>query len=175
MCGIVGVFDLKVNHMELRATVLKMSKKVRHRGPDWSGIFYCEKAILAHERLSIVDPQSGKQPLYSKDGNLILAVNGEIYNHQEIRKRYEKTWEFQTHSDCEVILPLYQDKGPAFIEELNGIMRLARANGVNWGIGHGHVDFAGSSVVHMQGGVIALIFCWLIGPRHGKYDARARS
>jgi asparagine synthase (glutamine-hydrolysing) len=125
MCGIVGVFDLKVNHMELRATVLKMSKKVRHRGPDWSGIFYCEKAILAHERLSIVDPQSGKQPLYSKDCNLILAVNGEIYNHQEIRKRYENSYDFQTHSDCEVILPLYQDKGPAFIEELNGIFAFA--------------------------------------------------
>ena len=125
MCGIVGVFDLKVNHLELRSTVLKMSKKVRHRGPDWSGIFYCDKAILAHERLSIVDPQSGKQPLYSKDCNLILAVNGEIYNHQEIRKRYEKTYEFQTHSDCEVILPLYQDKGPAFIEELNGIFAFA--------------------------------------------------
>ena len=125
MCGIVGVFDLKVNHMELRATVLKMSKKVRHRGPDWSGIFICEKAILAHERLSIVDPQSGKQPLYSKDCNLILAVNGEIYNHQEIRKRYENSYEFQTHSDCEVILPLYQDKGPAFIEELNGIFAFA--------------------------------------------------
>ena len=125
MCGIVGVFDLKVNHMELRATVLKMSKKIRHRGPDWSGIFICEKAILAHERLSIVDPQSGKQPLYSKDCNLILAVNGEIYNHQEIRKRYENSYEFQTHSDCEVILPLYQDKGPAFIEELNGIFAFA--------------------------------------------------
>ena len=125
MCGIVGVFDLKINHMELRATVLKMSKKVRHRGPDWSGIFYCEKAILAHERLSIVDPQSGKQPLYSKDGNLILAVNGEIYNHQEIRKRYEDSYEFLTHSDCEVILPLYRDKGPAFIEELNGIFAFA--------------------------------------------------
>jgi asparagine synthase (glutamine-hydrolysing) len=125
MCGIVGVFDLKVNHLELRSTVLKMSKKIRHRGPDWSGIFICEKAILAHERLSIVDPQSGKQPLYSKDCNLILAVNGEIYNHQEIRKRYEKTYEFQTHSDCEVILPLYQDKGPAFIEELNGIFAFA--------------------------------------------------
>ncbi|MGC1391086.1 MAG: asparagine synthase B [Bacteroidales bacterium] len=125
MCGIVGVFDLKVNHMELRSTVLKMSKKVRHRGPDWSGIFYCEKAILAHERLSIVDPQSGKQPLYSKDCNLILAVNGEIYNHQEIRKRYESSYDFQTHSDCEVILPLYRDKGPAFIEELNGIFAFA--------------------------------------------------
>ena len=125
MCGIVGVFDLKVNYLELRASILKMSKKVRHRGPDWSGIFYCEKAILAHERLSIVDPQSGKQPLYSKNGNLILAVNGEIYNHQEIRARYEKSYDFQTHSDCEVILPLYQEKGPAFIEELNGIFAFA--------------------------------------------------
>lgn len=131
MCGIIGVFDLKVNHTELRSTVLKMSKKVRHRGPDWSGIFYCEKAILAHERLSIVDPQSGKQPLYSKDCNLILTVNGEIYNHQEIRKRYEKTYEFQTHSDCEVILPLYRDKGPAFIEELNGIFAFALYDKVN--------------------------------------------
>jgi asparagine synthase (glutamine-hydrolysing) len=125
MCGIVGVFDLKVNHMELRATVLKMSKKLRHRGPDWSGIFYCEKAILAHERLSIVDPQSGKQPLYSKDGNLILAVNGEIYNHQEIRSRYKDSYEFLTHSDCEVILPLYRDKGPDFLEEMNGIFAFA--------------------------------------------------
>ena len=125
MCGIVGVFDLKVNHMELRAGILKMSKKVRHRGPDWSGIFYCEKAILAHERLSIVDPQSGKQPLYSKDGNLILAVNGEIYNHQSIRSRYEDSYDFLTYSDCEVILPLYREKGPAFIEELNGIFAFA--------------------------------------------------
>ncbi len=125
MCGIVAVFDLKVSHTELRTSVLKMSKKVRHRGPDWSGIFYCEKAILAHERLSIVDPQSGGQPLYSKDRNLILAVNGEIYNHQEIRKRYEATYEFQTHSDCEVILPLYRDKGPGFLEEMNGIFAFA--------------------------------------------------
>jgi asparagine synthase (glutamine-hydrolysing) len=125
MCGIVAVFDLKVNHTEMRTTVLKMSKKVRHRGPDWSGIFYCEKAILAHERLSIVDPQSGGQPLYSGDRNLILAVNGEIYNHQEIRKRYESTYEFRTHSDCEVILPLYRDKGPGFLEEMNGIFAFA--------------------------------------------------
>jgi asparagine synthase (glutamine-hydrolysing) len=125
MCGIIGVFDLKVNYTELRATVLKMSKKLRHRGPDWSGIYYCEKAILAHERLSIVDPKSGKQPLYSKDGNLVLTVNGEIYNHQEIRKRYENKYEFQTQSDCEVILPLYRDKGPAFLEEMNGIFAFA--------------------------------------------------
>ncbi len=125
MCGIVGVFDLKVNCMDLRETVLKMSKRVRHRGPDWSGIFFCEKAILAHERLSIVDPQSGKQPLYSKDRNLVLTINGEIYNHQEIRRRYEGSYEFLTHSDCEVILPLYRNKGPAFIEELNGIFAFA--------------------------------------------------
>jgi asparagine synthase (glutamine-hydrolysing) len=125
MCGIIGVFDLKKNHADLRTTVLKMSKKVRHRGPDWSGIFDCDKAILAHERLSIVDPQSGRQPLYSRDGNLILAVNGEIYNHQTIRKKYEKSYEFLTHSDCEVILPLYRDKGPAFLEEMNGIFAFA--------------------------------------------------
>lgn len=125
MCGIVGVFDLKTNFMDLKAQVLRMSKKVRHRGPDWSGIFCCEKAILAHERLAIVDPKSGRQPLYSKDGNLILAVNGEIYNHQEIRKKYADSYEFLTHSDCEVILALYRDKGPEFLEEMNGIFAFA--------------------------------------------------
>ncbi len=125
MCGIVGVFDLKTDYRELKPVVLKMSKKVRHRGPDWSGIFCCEKAILAHERLSVVDPESGGQPLTSLDGNLILSVNGEIYNHQEIRKKYEDTWQFRTNSDCEVILPLYHDKGPAFLEEMNGIFAFA--------------------------------------------------
>jgi len=121
MCGIVGVFDLKVSAMDLRQQVLEMSKKVRHRGPDWSGIYCGEKAIIAHERLSIVDPQSGGQPLYSKDRKLILGVNGEIYNHREIRARYKDSYEFQTQSDCEVILPLFRDKGRDFIEELNGI------------------------------------------------------
>jgi asparagine synthase (glutamine-hydrolysing) len=125
MCGIVCAFDIKSNQQDLRSVVLKMSKKVRHRGPDWSGIFYSDKAILAHERLSIVDPQSGKQPLYSQDKNLVLTINGEIYNHQEIRKRYENSWQFLTKSDCEVILPLYHEKGPAFIEELNGIFAFA--------------------------------------------------
>jgi len=131
MCGIIGVFDLKVNYMNLKADVLKMSKKVRHRGPDWSGIYCSEKAILAHERLSIVDPQSGRQPLKSSDGNLILAVNGEIYNHQEIRKRYENKWEFLTRSDCEVILPLYNEKGPSFLEEMNGIFAFALYDKLN--------------------------------------------
>jgi asparagine synthase (glutamine-hydrolysing) len=125
MCGIVGAFDLKVKSADLRGQVLNMSKKIRHRGPDWSGIYCGDKAILAHERLSIVDPQSGQQPLYSKDKKLVLAVNGEIYNHMEIRKRYEGSYEFLTHSDCEVILALYRDKGPDFLEELNGIFAFA--------------------------------------------------
>ena len=125
MCGIVGVFELKQKSEELRQQVLEMSKKIRHRGPDWSGIYCGDKAILAHERLSIVDPQSGGQPLYSKDGKLVLAVNGEVYNHQELRKKYEGKYEFLTHSDCEVILALYRDKGPTFMEDLNGIFAFA--------------------------------------------------
>ncbi|MGQ8336465.1 asparagine synthase B [Sunxiuqinia sp. A32] len=125
MCGFVGAFDLKVDSQDLRLQVLKMSKRVRHRGPDWSGVYCGEKAILSHERLSIVDPESGGQPLYSKDGNLILAVNGEIYNHTEIRKKYEDSYEFQTGSDCEVILALYKDKGVDFLEDLNGIFAFA--------------------------------------------------
>jgi asparagine synthase (glutamine-hydrolysing) len=121
MCGIIGVFDLKVNAQELRPQLLDMSKKLRHRGPDWSGIYCGEKAIITHERLSIVDPQSGGQPLYSKDRKLILGVNGEIYNHREIRAGYKDKYEFLTQSDCEVILALYKDKGKDFIEDLNGI------------------------------------------------------
>ena len=109
----------------MRPQVLQMSKTIRHRGPDWSGIFSSDNAILAHERLAIVDPRSGRQPLYSKDGKLVLAVNGEIYNHREIRKQFEGKYEFLTQSDCEVILALYREKGPAFLEDLNGIFAFA--------------------------------------------------
>ena len=125
MCGFVGVFDLKKEADSLRPQVLAMSKKVRHRGPDWSGIFLSDRAILAHERLAIVDPQSGRQPLYSKDGKLVLAVNGEIYNHEEIRKQINSSYEFLTHSDCEVILALYRKKGIRFLEDLSGIFAFA--------------------------------------------------
>jgi len=125
MCGIVGVFDLKVRSQELRPQVLRMSKRLRHRGPDWSGMYCSEKAILAHERLSIVDVASGRQPLYSKDRKLVLAVNGEIYNHQDIRDRLCRKYEFQTRSDCEVILALYREKGTDFLEDLNGIFAFA--------------------------------------------------
>lgn len=125
MCGITAVFEIKSDRQSLRQAILKMSGRVRHRGPDWSGIYCADNAILAHERLSIVDPWSGRQPLVSKDGKLVLSINGEIYNHMEIRKKYEKTYEFLTQSDCEVILPLYRDKGPSFLEDLNGIFAFA--------------------------------------------------
>jgi len=125
MCGIVCAFDLKEKAAVLRPQLLEMSKVIRHRGPDWSGIFDHEKAILAHERLAIVDPVSGKQPLFSEDGGLVLAANGEIYNHSGIRERYKGTYNFQTGSDCEVILALYKDKGVDFLDELNGIFAFA--------------------------------------------------
>ena len=125
MCGIVCAFDLKQETDILRPQLLEMSKKIRHRGPDWSGIFSNEKAILAHERLAIVDPASGKQPLFSKDKKLVLAANGEIYNHRKFRSQYKEAYEFQTESDCEVILALYKDKGVDFIDDLNGIFGFA--------------------------------------------------
>ncbi len=125
MCGIVAIFNMKEQTQELRQKALRMSQKIRHRGPDWSGIWCGGSAILAHERLSIVDPESGGQPLFSPDGKQVLAVNGEIYNHQEIRKRYAGKYEFQTGSDCEVILALYRDKGIDFLEDLSGIFAFA--------------------------------------------------
>ncbi len=123
MCGIVCAFNIESDIEKLRADVLKMSKTIRHRGPDWSGIFSCDNAILAHERLAIVDPTSGGQPLISNDGNLVLAVNGEIYNHLELRKDLD--YDFQTESDCEVILPLYQKFGVAFLDKLSGMFGFA--------------------------------------------------
>lgn len=119
MCGIVCAFETKAKK-NIRSKVLEMSKKIRHRGPDWSGIFSNDNAILSHERLSIVDPSSGKQPLYSEDNRYVLAANGEIYNHQELRKEFPN-YEFSTKSDCEIILALYTKYGPDFIDKMNGI------------------------------------------------------
>ena len=121
MCGIVAILNVKEQTHALREQALKMSQKIRHRGPDWSGIYCGGSAILAHERLSIVDPESGGQPLFSPDKKHILAVNGEIYNHQEVRRLYAGQYEFQTGSDCEVILALYREKGINFLEDLSGI------------------------------------------------------
>ncbi len=138
MCGFVGAFDLSSGGKpvadglrdELRAQVLEMSKKIRHRGPDWSGVYTGNNAILSHERLSIVDPLSGKQPLVSDDEKIILAANGEIYNHKEIRASFEGSYGFRTGSDCEVIIPLYKkycESGDfsKMIEELSGIFAFA--------------------------------------------------
>lgn len=125
MCGIVCAFDLKQNTEILRPQLLEMSKKIRHRGPDWSGIYCNDKAILTHERLAIVDPTSGKQPLISEDQQLILSANGEIYNHLDLRKKLKEPFAFQTKSDCEIILALYREKGVHFIDDLNGIFAFA--------------------------------------------------
>ena len=125
MCGIVSIFNIQEQTPELRQKALRMSQKIRHRGPDWSGIYTGGSAILCHERLSIVDPESGKQPLFSSDKKQVLAVNGEIYNHQDIRRRYAGKYQFQTGSDCEVILALYRDKGIDFLENLSGIFAFA--------------------------------------------------
>ena len=125
MCGIAGIFNIKIQSRELRNKALRMARKIRHRGPDWSGMYCGGSAILAHERLSIVDPQSGGQPLYSSDRKQVLAVNGEIYNHRDIRAQYAGRYEFRTGSDCEVILALYRDKGIHFLEKLNGIFAFA--------------------------------------------------
>ena len=131
MCGIVGIFKVKQQSHELRDKALRMSQKIRHRGPDWSGIYCGGNAILAHERLSIVDPESGGQPLFSPDNKQVLAVNGEIYNHQEIRRRFAGQYEFQTGSDCEVILALYREFATGkttiqqMLEQLSGIFAFA--------------------------------------------------
>jgi asparagine synthase (glutamine-hydrolysing) len=121
MCGFVALLNIKRDPHEMREQALKMSSMIRHRGPDWSGMYSSQKAVLAHERLAIVDPLSGRQPLYSADGSKILVVNGEIYNHQALRKELGAEYQFRTGSDCEVILALYEKYGTAFLDKLTGI------------------------------------------------------
>ncbi len=121
MCGIFGILDVKTDVSELRTQALELSKLLRHRGPDWSGIWNNNSAILSHERLSIVDVDNGAQPLISRNNQQVLAVNGEIYNHKELAQNLAQEYDFKTKSDCEVILPLYQQKGIEFIDELQGM------------------------------------------------------
>lgn len=135
MCGIVSIFNIQEQTLEWRQKALRMSQKIRHRGPDWSGVYCGGSAILAHERLSIVDPESGKQPLFAPDKKQVLAVNGEIYNHLEIRKEFADKYQFQTGSDCEVILALYREMKATgeitptrlteMLEKLSGIFAFA--------------------------------------------------
>ncbi|TMO65371.1 asparagine synthase B [Pseudoalteromonas aurantia] len=121
MCSIFGVLELKSDPIQLRSQAIEMSKRLRHRGPDWSGVYASEKAILVHERLAIVGVSSGAQPLYNPEKTNILAVNGEIYNHKELAQNLTADFDFQTESDCEIILALYKQKGPEFLDDLNGI------------------------------------------------------
>jgi asparagine synthase (glutamine-hydrolysing) len=121
MCSIFGVLELRQDLSAVRKMALRQSRLLRHRGPDWSGIYTADKAVLAHERLSIVDVNTGAQPILSENRRQALAVNGEIYNHQDIRDGFEGRYAFRTHSDCEVILPLYLEKGTDFLEDLCGM------------------------------------------------------
>ena len=121
MCGIFGILDIKTDVSELRTQALDLSKLLRHRGPDWSGIWNNDNTILCHERLAIVDVDTGAQPLISQNDKQILAVNGEIYNHKQLAANLDEPYPFKTRSDCEVILPLFQQKGIDFIDELEGM------------------------------------------------------
>lgn len=125
MCSILGIFDIRRDLPVFRKLALQLSRLQRHRGPDWSGVFAGEHAILAHERLAIVDMEHGAQPLYSPDGGRALAVNGEIYNHQSLEKGLTEPYELQTGSDCEIILALYDQRGPDFLNDLSGIFAFA--------------------------------------------------
>ncbi len=124
MCSILGILDLRTDPDTLRQQALRLSKAMRHRGPDWSGIYASDRAILAHERLAIVDVDSGAQPLFSADRTRVLAVNGEIYGHRAVRRRLSH-YPFQTGSDCEVILALHDERGADFLNELDGIFAFA--------------------------------------------------
>ncbi len=141
MCSIFGILDLKTDTTELRKKALELSRLMRHRGPDWSGIYAGEHAILAHERLSIVDVNNGAQPLYNADHTHVLAVNGEIYNHQALRAELSDRYQFQTDSDCEVILALYQKKGIDFLDDLQGMFAFILYDSVknSWLIGRDHI------------------------------------
>ena len=121
MCSIFGVLNVRQDLSEVRQMALRQSRLLRHRGPDWSGVYSANDAVLAHERLSIVDVNTGAQPILSESGRQALAVNGEIYNHQSIRERFAGRYAFRTHSDCEVILPLYLERGADFLDELSGM------------------------------------------------------
>jgi len=125
MCSIFGVFDLKHDAQSLRELAVRRSRLMRHRGPDWSGVYTGQNAVLAHERLAIVDINTGAQPLLSFDGQQALAVNGEIYNHQELRGGLSEPFQFTTASDCEIILPLYQEHGAGFLNLLHGMFAFA--------------------------------------------------
>ncbi|MBN1175709.1 asparagine synthase B [Candidatus Woesearchaeota archaeon] len=121
MCGIISIFDIVEDVETLRKRTLKMARTICHKGPDWSGVYVDEGCVMAHERLAIVDPESGSQPLHDIKNQRVLAVNGEIYDHKELRKKLTKKHDFQTKSDCEVLLYLYDELGVSFLDHIDGI------------------------------------------------------
>src|SRR5690606_33152398 len=129
MCSILGIFRQQPGDdlQPLRPLALSLSRRQRHRGPDWSGVYVDEAAILVHERLAIVDPAGGAQPMRSADGDLVLAVNGEIYNHRELKAALAQAYDFQTESDCEVISALFREGADIgdWLNRLNGIFAFA--------------------------------------------------
>jgi len=128
MCSIFCILDIKTGADALRPKALEYSRLLRHRGPDWSGIYNNDKAILVHERLAIVDTEHGAQPLYSSDKSLVLAVNGEIYNHKTLASQHTPDYDFQTASDCEVIIPMYEKFGSDFVDKLQGMFAFCLYN-----------------------------------------------
>ena len=159
MCGILGFLDIAGNAAELRTRAVQQAKLLRHRGPDWSGIWAGDpRAILAHERLAIVDVAHGAQPLVSSDGDQVLAVNGEIYNHQEIRRNFKDCYPFSTDSDCEVILPLYARHGSAFLPMLRGMFAFVlfdRATG-HWMVARDAIGIVPLYVGRMADGTLVV-------------------
>lgn len=141
MCSIFGILDIKTGADALRPKALECSRLLRHRGPDWSGIYNNDHAILVHERLSIVDTEHGAQPLYNGDKSNVLAVNGEIYNHKALASNLNVDYSFQTASDCEVILPLYEEFGVEFVDKLQGMFAfcLYNANDNSYLIARDHI------------------------------------
>ncbi|MEE8496512.1 MAG: asparagine synthase B [Xanthomonadales bacterium] len=121
MCSIFGVLQIRQDLKSVRKMALRQSRLLRHRGPDWSGVYTADNAVLAHERLAIVDVNTGAQPILSESGRQALAVNGEIYNHCDIRDEFAGKYRFRTESDCEVILPLYLQHGTDFLDRLSGM------------------------------------------------------
>ena len=128
MCSIFCILDIKTGADALRPKAIEYSRLLRHRGPDWSGIYNNDHAVLVHERLAIVDTEHGAQPLYNSDKSLVLAVNGEIYNHKALASQYTPNYQFQTASDCEIIIPMFEKHGSDFIDKLQGMFAFCLYN-----------------------------------------------
>lgn len=107
MCGIIGIFRSALPESDLRKKLIECSLKLRHRGPDWSGYFVENSTAIGHERLAIIDPESGAQPLFSTDRSIVVAANGEIYNYKSLYESLDEAYTPLTGSDCEVVIPLY--------------------------------------------------------------------